>query len=233
MIRTLCLSALFAFPIATASAQPAAAPVELEAEQERRAEIQSEPDTAAPGGEAQAVAAETPPVFRTEQVTLNTAKGPIVIALEVERAPITAKNFLRYVREGRFNGMSFYRASNIAEGYGLIQGGTQGNPKMVLPAIRHEPTTQTGLSHTAGTISMAMGAPGTATGDFFIVVGDLVSLDAADGAPGFAAFGKVVEGMDVVLDILDDATDPNEGTGSMRGEILAKPVQIRSAEKGG
>ncbi|MHB9880795.1 peptidylprolyl isomerase [Pacificimonas sp. ICDLI1SI03] len=191
------------------------------------------PDGAAPPSESTGEDAADPapePAFQTERVTLETENGPLVIAVEVERAPITAKNFLRYVREGRFNGMTLYRASNLGRGYGLVQGGTRGNPEMILPPITHEPTSQTGLSHTDGTVSMAMGEPGTADGDFFIIVGDLISLDAGDGQPGFAAFGHVEEGMDMVRALLDAPTDPNEGEGAMRGQMLAEPVKILSAE---
>ncbi|MEO0500010.1 MAG: peptidylprolyl isomerase [Pseudomonadota bacterium] len=171
------------------------------------------------------------PIYRTVPVTLQTAKGPISIALEVERAPKTSANFLRYVREGRFQGTDFYRAVEVAPGMGLIQGGTRGDPKLVLPAIAHEPTSETGIAHEDGTISMAMGAPGTADGDFFIIVGNLTGLDAENGAPGFAAFGKVTDGMNVVRQILTAATDPNEGEGVMKGQFLADPVAILTAKR--
>ncbi len=229
----------FAYPLAALVAiAPLAIPAPIfaqEAEviddiQAASAEVQADSPAAAAAevGTAE-LAAE--PAYQTEDVKLSTSMGDIVITLETERAPVTSKNFLRYVREGRFNGMSFYRASNIAEGYGLVQGGTQGNPKMVLPPIAHEPTSETGLSHTDGTISMAMGAPGTADGDFFIIVGDLVSLDATDTEPGFAAFGRVTEGMDIVRAMLAAPTDPNKGEGVMRGQFLASPVKISSAAK--
>ncbi|MGB3721416.1 MAG: peptidylprolyl isomerase [Pacificimonas sp.] len=187
--------------------------------------------TESPVEAAPAAAANAEPEYATADVRMTTSMGDIVIRLETERAPVTSRNFLRYVREGRYNGMTFYRATNLAEGYGLVQGGTQGDPKMVLPPIAHEPTTETGLSHLDGTISMAMGEPGTADGDFFIIVGDLVSLDAKDGAPGFAAFGRVTEGMDMIRNILAAPTDPNRGEGVMRGQFLADPVRITSTAK--
>ncbi|MGB7406330.1 MAG: peptidylprolyl isomerase [Pacificimonas sp.] len=170
------------------------------------------------------------PTYELTYVKLGTEMGDILLALETERAPITTKNFLRYLREGRLAGQDFYRASNIADGYGLVQAGTQGNPKFVLPAIAHEPTSRTGLTHTDGTISMAMGEPGTADGDFFIIMGDMPSLDAKDGQPGFAAFGRVVDGMDTVRAMLAAPTDPNEGEGVMKGQYLADPVTIRTAD---
>ena len=174
--------------------------------------------------------AETP-APRTERVTLATTEGPILLEIEVERAPETAANFLRYVREGRLDGTAFYRATVLGQGYGLIQGGTKGDRDKVLPPVAHEPTSETGLTHMDGAISMAMGEPGTADGDFFIIVGSLPSLDATETAPGFAAFGRVVEGMETVRTILAAPTDPNEGEGVMKGQYLADPVTITRAER--
>jgi peptidyl-prolyl cis-trans isomerase A (cyclophilin A) len=175
----------------------------------------------------------TPP--ETARVVLQTAEGAIVLELEKQRAPITTANFLRYVAEKRLDGATFYRAMNVAPGYGLIQGGVRGNPKLVLPKIRHEPTSQTGLSHVDGAISMARGAPGSADGDFFITVGALTSLDADATKPGdnagFAVFGRVVEGMEVVKRILGAPTSPTEGVGVMKGQMIAAPVKIVSARR--
>lgn len=171
----------------------------------------------------------------TVRVTLTTGEGPIVLELEKDRAPVTTANFLRYVNEKRFDGATFYRAMKLGEGYGLIQGGVRGDPKRVLPKIKHEPTTQTGLSHVDGVISMARGAPGSADGDFFITIGPLTSLDADPTKPGdnlgFAAFGRVVEGMDVVKRIVEAPTSPTEGVGVMKGQMIAAPVRIVSARR--
>ena len=175
------------------------------------------------------------PMPATVRVALQTSQGTIVVAVETERAPITARNFLRYVDGKRLNGASFYRASKVAEGYGLIQGGARNDPKRALPPIAHEPTTRTGLSHGDGTISMARAAPGTASGDFFITVGAMTSMDADPTQPGdnlgFAAFGHVVEGMDVVHRILDAPTSPTEGVGVMKGQMLAPVVRIVTARR--
>ena len=99
-----------------------------------------------------------------------TSLGTIVVAVETERAPVTAANFLRYVDAKRFDGTTFYRAMKLGKDgeYGLIQGGVRGDPKRALPPIAHEPTSKTGLTHDEGAISMARTTPGTATGDFFI-----------------------------------------------------------------
>lgn len=165
------------------------------------------------------------------RVILTTAAGPIVIGVDTKAAPITAANFLKYVDGKKLDGVSFYRAVKVADGYGLVQFGTRNDPKRTLAPIRHEPTTQTGLSHNDGTISMAMASPGTATGDFFVTVGDLTSMDAKDGQPGFAAFGRVLEGMDVIRTILAAPTSPTLGEGAMKGQMLAPTIRIVTARR--
>nr|WP_051103419.1 peptidylprolyl isomerase [Sphingomonas sp. PR090111-T3T-6A] len=182
-------------------------------------------------------AAPPPPAPKpaTVRVDLETSEGRVVLELEKERAPITTANFLRYVDQKRLNGVTFYRATKVAPGYGFIQGGLRNDPKRVLPPIRHEPTTQTGLTHSDGTITMARAAPGTANADFVITVGAIPSMDADPKQPGdnlgFAAFGHVVEGMDIVRHILDEPTSPTEGTGVMKGQFLVAPVKIVSAHR--
>jgi peptidyl-prolyl cis-trans isomerase A (cyclophilin A) len=176
--------------------------------------------------------AAPPPTPATVLVNMDTGQGRIVIALEVGRAPITAGNFLRYVDQKRYDGASFFRASRApgAVDYGLIQGGVQNDPAKVLKPIAHEPTTKTGLKHTDGTLSIGRNAPGTATSDFFICVGDAPYLDADPSAPGdnlgFAAFGHVVEGMDVVRKILALPTPGKANNPVMKGQILDPPVPI-------
>lgn len=179
--------------------------------------------------------ATTAPRTDTVRVTLQTAMGPIVLELEAGRAPVTTANFLRYVDEKRLDGSSIYRSAKVQEGFGLIQGGLRNDPKKVLPNIAHEPTSKTGLKHENGTISMARAAPGTASSDFFISVGAMPSMDADPSQPGdnqgFAAFGRVVEGMDVVRRILDAPTSPTEGEGPMRGQMLSPAVTIATARR--
>lgn len=199
--------------------------------------------TAAPlqAQDAQPVAEAAPqpaPQFKTVRVQLDTPDGPIILELETERAPITAANFLKYVDQKKFDGTTFYRAYNVpgwAGKLGLIQGGTKSDPKRMLPAIPHEPTSKTGLSHTEGAISMARGSPGSAQGDFFIILGELPSLDANPAAQGdnagFAVFGRVAEGMDVVRKILAAPVSTTEGVGAMKGQMIEKPVPIRSARR--
>jgi peptidyl-prolyl cis-trans isomerase A (cyclophilin A) len=178
--------------------------------------------------------AATPPL-PLPRVVMETSAGRIVIEVNERQAPITGGNFLRYVDEHRFDGTSFYRAVRSAPDLGLVQGGTNNDPVRVLPPIAHEPTTVTGLSHVDGAVSMARYDPGTATGDFFVSVGPSPSYDA--GRPfsiddyGFAVFGRVVEGMDVVRGILVAPTSPTEGDGFMRGQMLEPRITIVTARR--
>ncbi len=167
------------------------------------------------------------------RVTLQTREGTITIELDREKAPVTTANFLKYVDQKRFDGSSFYRALKFPrdEPLGLIQGGVRGRSDKVLPPIAHEPTSKTGLTHMDGAVSMARGAPGSAQGDFFIIVGNLNTLDANDKDPGYAVFGHVVEGMDVVLKILTAPTSPTAGEGAMKGQMIAAPVAIVAAKR--
>jgi peptidyl-prolyl cis-trans isomerase A (cyclophilin A) len=170
------------------------------------------------------------------RVTMKTGKGVITLDLNVGKAPITARNFLKYVDLKRFDGSTFYRAAHApgAPEVGVIEGGLQNNPAKILRPIPHESTLKTGLTHKDGTISMACRAPGTATADFFICLGDASSFDADPNNPkaqGFAAFGQVVDGMDVVRTIHGLPTSKTAGPASMRGEMLSPPVRIISVRR--
>lgn len=180
----------------------------------------------------------TAPLPDTVRVALDTDAGAIVVELDVKRAPVSATNFVRYAQTRRFDGTVFYRAMHLAWGEqpnGLIQAGTRNDPQRNLPPIAHEPTDQTGILHKAGTLSMARYAPGTATGDFSIMVSDQPGLDAQpdsadpEARAGYAAFGHVIEGMDVVRAIFAAPISETEGEGFMRGQMLAQPVTIRTA----
>lgn len=165
------------------------------------------------------------------RVTLATVEGPIVLELDRGHAPATVRNFLRYLDAKRLDGAAFYRAMKLGDGLGLVQFGTRNDPKRTFPAIAHEPTTTTGLSHTDGAISMAMLKPGTSAGDFFIVVGNLSTMDATATDPGYATFGHVVEGMELVRRILVAPTSPTQGEGVMKGQMLAPTIKIVSARR--
>lgn len=174
------------------------------------------------------------------RVALVTELGTIELELDNKHAPITTQNFVRYVDLKRFDGIAFYRAMRLPWGEqpnGLIQGGLQGNPLKVFKPIAHEPTSVTGISHKAGTISMARHAPGTATADWSILLSDLPSLDAdpkasePEAQAGFAAFGRVTAGMDVVRKIWDAPLSPTKGEGPLKGQMLEPPIRILSARR--
>lgn len=197
------------------------------------AEAQTPPPAGAPAP------VPTPAPKPNPRVKIDTPQGSIVVELYRDKAPVTVANYLKYVDRGLFNGATFYRASRppgyTATDYGSIQGGLQNDPAKVLPPIAHEPTTKTGLKHGDGTISMGRHAPGTAQADWFITLGDMSYLDADPknprGQPGFAAFGQVVEGLEVVKKIIALPVDPNKGEGAMKGEILRQPVRITKVSR--
>lgn len=151
--------------------------------------------------------------YKNPHVKIFTNKGDIEVELFPDKAPKTAAAFLSYVDSGYYNNGAFYRVV-MEEGptnstnTGLIQGGIwQTNDKQhpVIPGIEHESTKQTGLTHTSGTISLARTTLGSANTEFFICIGDQSQFDEGHDMPedgkGFAAFGKVFEGMSVVREI--------------------------------
>lgn len=175
------------------------------------------------------------PAKPNPRVKIETTEGAFIVELAADKAPITVANYLRYVDRGLFNGAACYRASKpkdyTAADYGLVQCGLQNDPKKVLPPIAHESTIKTGLTHGKdGVISMGRHAPGTAQADWSIMLGDMSYLDAdpkdPKANPGFAAFGQVVEGLEVIRKIIVLPVDPNRGEGAMKGEMLVKPVRI-------
>ena len=170
----------------------------------------------------------------TVRVVLETGAGNIVLELETARAPVTAGNFLRYVDARRLDGTTFYRSMKLRPDWGLVQGGVR-DPRRLYPPVAHEPTTQTGLAHVEGVISMARRAPGSAQADYFITVGAHPGYDANPAGEGdnlgFAAFGRVVEGMDVVRRILEAPTSPTQGEGVMRGQMLEPQIRIVTARR--
>jgi len=166
-------------------------------------------------------------------VEIVTGPGSIVIEVDLEHAPATAANFLHYVDQGFYDGGRFHRTvtpgnqpDNTVR-IEVIQGGIDPAREADERApIALERTRDTGLAHRDGTVSMARAEPDTATSDFFICIGDQPSLDFGgarnpDGQ-GFAAFGRVVSGMDVVRRI---QAAPAEG------QKLTPPVAIRSAKR--
>jgi peptidyl-prolyl cis-trans isomerase A (cyclophilin A) len=170
------------------------------------------------------------------RVRLQTDKGAIVVELADDKAPITVANFLHYVDSGRMAGAVFYRASRApgAPTVGLIEAGVK-DPAKLFPPIPHESTLATGLKHLDGTLSMARFAPGTAASDFTICCGDAPYLDAHPELPGdnlgYAAFGQVIDGMDVARAILALPTTGPALNPTMQGEIIDPPVSILSAQR--
>lgn len=159
-------------------------------------------------------------------VEIDTSLGKIVVALDQAHAPLTTANFLRYVDAHKFDGESFYRAMPYGSG-GLIQGGIRDSRKLN-PPVAFESSGQTGIHNTTGAIAMAALAPGQAQSDFFIETTD---IPAFDGPSGFAAFGHVIEGMDVVKAILAAPVSPTKGEGPMKGQMLDPPVKIVTMER--
>lgn len=146
-------------------------------------------------------------------VTLETEDGSLVLGIDEARAPLTAANFLAYVDGGHLATATIYRIvtlANRAPGsvhpIEVIQFGSPGPVEdrvPPLPPVPHEPTSSSGLRHRDGTLSLARNEPGTGGHGFFICIGDQPELDEGgrrnpDGA-GFAAFGRVVDGADVLL----------------------------------
>jgi len=157
------------------------------------------------------------------RVALETSKGTIVLELAPEAAPETVENFLAYVRDGFFDGTVFHR---VIDGF-MIQGGgfTESlDRKETRAPIRNE--SATGLSNARGTIAMARtNDPHSATSQFFINAVDNPRLDQGPGNDGYTAFGRVVEGMDVVDAIAGVATTRKAGM----ADVPVEAVVLRKA----
>jgi peptidyl-prolyl cis-trans isomerase A (cyclophilin A) len=166
-------------------------------------------------------------------VAIDTSVGRMVIGVDRGRAPITAANFLHYVDTHRLDGETFYRAMHSAGG-GLIQGGVRSDTRKLYPPVAHEGMNKTGIHNVAGAISMARLEPGSEQADFFILVSDIPAFDAGGpggDADGFAAFGHVIEGMDVVKKIYDAPVSATKGEGPMKGQMLEPPIKIIKAAR--
>jgi peptidyl-prolyl cis-trans isomerase A (cyclophilin A) len=185
---------------------------------------------------ASAQTAPAPAPAANPRVALETSAGRFVVEVYADKAPITAKNFLRYVDQKRLDGITFYRTVKVADHFGFVQFGVQNAAARMLPAIRHEPTSETGVKHLDGTLSMPRLAPGSARGEFTIMLGDQPSFDADPTKPGdnlgYAAFARVIEGMDVVLKVFDAPISATRTLqGSFKGEVPEAPVKILTARR--
>ena len=168
-------------------------------------------------------------------ISMETELGPIQLELYPDRAPITVSNFLRYVDENRYEDFHFYRVVHMENQpdndvkIEVIQGGLGFDKHpMELPTIVHETTDKTGIRHLNGTLSMARLEPGTASSEIFICINDQPELDYSgkrnpDGQ-GFAAFGKVISGMDVIrkIQLLPETK-----------QMLDKVVKVNSIQRNG
>lgn len=171
------------------------------------------------------------------QVRFDTDMGPILAELYPGRAPITVANFLRYVDEGLYSGAAFYRTMRPGAGVRpnrvrVVQGGVDPSCRYPpLPPIPLESTDVTGLRHVDGTLSIARWEPDTGASEFFVVMGDGAVLDhGGDAKPdgrGFAAFGKITLGMDVIRALNEAPADAPTPFPHMRDQALVLPLALR------
>jgi peptidyl-prolyl cis-trans isomerase A (cyclophilin A) len=172
-------------------------------------------------------------------IKLSTEYGDIFIELNIEKAPISANNFLAYVQGGHFDELAFYRTVTHANDnhklkIAVLQGGIDTDFDDVfapefLP-IAHESTASTGLLHKRGAVSFARGDVGTAQSEFFISTDDNPPLDAGGlrvpDKQGFAVFGQVIKGMEVVDQIAALPSNRAHYDSYVHGQVLDKAVNI-------
>ncbi len=168
------------------------------------------------------------------RVTMATSLGNIELALYPDKAPITVENFIRLVDGGHLDGGTFYRVVSPENDNGspvisVIQGGI-GDAESPFPPISHETTAVTGMPHLDGSISMARAEVGTATTEIFICIGDQPALDFGgtrnDDGQGFAVFGQVVSGMEVVRAIHNAPANAPTDFEYFQGQLLEEQVVI-------
>jgi len=157
------------------------------------------------------------------RVRVTTSLGSFVIELDPERAPLTVENFLRYVREGHYTNTLFHRvvANFVIQGGGVT---TDYQPKPAHDPIPHE--CGNGLQNLRGAVGLARAAsPHSGDAQFFVNVGNNADLDPLPTRWGYAVFGKVVEGMDVVDRI---SVQPTGAVATLKSDAPLKPVIIQS-----
>jgi peptidyl-prolyl cis-trans isomerase A (cyclophilin A) len=174
------------------------------------------------------------------RVRLVTELGDLVMQVYVERAPRSGGAFLRCVAEARFAGARFVRAVRADNDHGtpkiaVIQAAIAAASAAEL-SVEHESTAATGIRHTHGAVSLGRREPGAASPtQFFICVGDQPALDCGGGrAPdgqGFAAFGRIVEGIEVVRRIHGRPTVAEAADPYLRGQMMAESVAIHSVRR--
>ena len=183
-------------------------------------------------------------------MVIETPLGEIEVELYPDRAPLSVAQFLRYVDGGHYDGAAtFYRATHTANGdaHDVVQGGMRTLPMLVrdggeseaeppFPPVPHEITQDTGIRNERGTLAYARNEPGTANTEIFFNVGDNFVLDTGAGDPtrdgfGYATFGRVVRGMEVLDEIHRLPTDAPAAREVVQGQILNEPVPILSARR--
>ena len=189
-------------------------------------------------------------VFASEdsapRVVFETDAGAFTVEVLVDQAPVSGANFLEYVDANLYDGATLYRVVRAEHGNGdpsaieVVQGGLLGDsmnggstamPEPPRPAIAHETTDKTGILNERGTIAYARLAPGTAGSEFFVNMKDNPSLDTGDtrrqpDGQGYAAFGRVVAGMDVLEKIQAMPTSSQAASPIVRGQLLSDQVVI-------
>lgn len=203
------------------------------------------PGAVSAGTPATASSERRPPAEeRTVRVVFETADGEIEVALYPDRAPLSVAQFLRYVDGGHYAGASFYRATRTEAGaaFDIVQGGLRRLPMLTgdegdaeaeppFPPIPHETTDDTGIRNERGVLAYARRDPGTANSEFFFNLGDSRVLNTGEGGPdrdgfGYATFGRVVRGLEVLDAIRQLPTDAPTEVEVVQGQILNDPVPI-------
>ena len=189
------------------------------------------------------------PEERPVAVVLETDLGEIEVRVYPDRAPISASNFLAWVEGGHYEGATIYRVtrSDNTTGPGaieVVQGGLLGEELRSgaptspstgpIPPIAHETTDTTGMPNERGTIAYARLEPGTADSEFFVNIADNPALDTGNtmrqpDGQGYATFGRVVRGMEILEEIQGLPTITDAGSEVLRGQMLEQAVPIRHA----
>ena len=177
-----------------------------------------------------------------QQVQIKTKLGDIVLMLDDNKAPKTVNYFCDLIKKGVYQNSHFYRVvkKNLIAGktptIDIIQGGVGWGNAGDLPTVKLESTKETGITHKKGTISLAQEIPGTSTPEFFICLSDGPALDYGNskgkGINGFAAFGNVIRGMEVVSEVYNAPANscPPDGDTRFENEFLDKPLDVISIE---
>lgn len=185
----------------------------------------------------------------TVRIVFETAMGEVEVELYPERAPLSVAQFLRYVDGAHYDGASFYRATRTAAGHSfdIVQGGRSRMPMLTgedppgdppFPPIAHETTHDTGMRNERGVLAYARREPGTANSEFFFNLGDSSILNTDEGGPdrdgfGYATFGRVVRGIEVLDGIQQLPTDAPTDNEVVQGQILNEPVGILTIRRSG